>query len=259
MTACNNDPEEDDTGTGTGTGGATNTPTSNALGATLNLTGQVSIFSWDGDNPVFIEFTDTRGVFSDDPDIGGEGAINAGLLSFNIGVPKELYSIKRFHYSISNIGANNLRVTPTTARYAELNLRTISDDPPIYGRLLRENNSYSSGTWTDEGVIYIYVDRNVTISADRTVWDFKDEDYSWSATINAFNILLSTGWNAIYYKGISTETENFVTESVTISSSTPDTLKWILRESGGGGQNNMSLPTYNFRQSSILMKLMDRN
>jgi hypothetical protein len=254
MAACKSDTADDSSGTGTGTTTTTSTPTSNALGATLSLSGQVFTVDFDGESLKFDEFTGNREVFSYQA-IGGEGNITDGHLSFSIGEPKKLVSIKNLLSDLA--GANYLKVSPTTAQYNALNLRIPN------GYLERENYSYTettdSVTWMEEFVSYYYVDRNVNISAERTAWEDKDGDYRWSEIINAFNISLVTGWNAVRYRMEGTETENYGSYTLTISSSTPDTLRWILEESGGSQQQSMSLPAQNSRLSTILMSIRDIN
>jgi hypothetical protein len=99
------------------------------------------------------------------------------------------------------------------------------------------NFGSTSGTETYEHVTYMYVDRDVTITAkgkseQRT--DYYGKPYTF--TSNNFSLALKAGWNAIYDKTVTFATfsagqpNNLTNGTVThtFSLGNPASLKWVL-------------------------------
>jgi hypothetical protein len=87
------------------------------------------------------------------------------------------------------------------------------------------NVSEQTGTMTYEEVSYIYVDKNVTITAAK-VGPTPEDGVEY--TYNAVNLSLTKGWNAVTSKIVSTATKSKT--SVTYSVTKGDTGRWILTE-----------------------------
>jgi len=125
-----------------------------------------------------------------------------------------------------------LSPNPTTAvRYAIVDNMTMTNPN---GTLTRSNISGSDSKYTEEKIIYIYVDKGITIMADgdkdtspgtatspTRTWDYKN-----------VSLTLTGGWNAIYIKYDYTFTPGSTTDNYTINTSetitkdSPD-LKWV--------------------------------
>ena len=202
-------------GSGGGGGGS-----GSALGETLRLSGQVYVFNRDG---TFTPFAGSNlAVFSE---LGGSGTISNGQLSFIIGTPQYLENNFRELFGVDYL--NNFTVSPVTTRGAFLFLRTLNGDD------LDRGNFYFSSTnnFVYEAVFYLYVDRDVTIRADRTVVEtWRDSSYSQLITdiTNAFNLNLRTGWNALHYRNVFVGTDTNLTYTYTFSAANPGNLFWIL-------------------------------
>ena len=219
MSACGDDDENGGSGGGS------------ALGATLNLSGKVFTGDWNETGVTYNEFTGNRTIsasYLDENDrdiaIGGTGAITNGQLSFSIGTPSSLQNISGFFGS----DFNNLRISNTAARVADLNLRV-----PNGSRVYRGNESTTLTRWESEEVLYMYVDRDVTVSADRKENTGTEDGFTWTETFNAFTINLKEGWNALHSRRVAVETDTSETFTMTISTGNPANLRWILNEWGG--------------------------
>jgi len=190
-----------------------------ALGATLNLSGQVYTVDWDADYYTLVPYTGNSAVYSD---LGGSGSITNGQLSFGIGIPSEMEKLIEYFGWFSDL--ENFSLSPTAAQGNFLSLGTPT------GYLSRENSTFSSSEGVSEEVMYIYVDRDTTISASRTVKteEFEDEEYdAYTMTTNAFNITLKEGWNSLHSKWTYTRSGD---ETLTISLKNPNNLKWVIDE-----------------------------
>ena len=167
-----------------------------ALGATLNLSGQVYTKVTDDNNVEYnyVRFTGNRQVFSD-MGHGGSGSITNGQLSFSIGTPSNLLPSDSVSSGFFE-GINNIRISPTSTQFAILFLMT------SFRTYLNRENAVFSRTEnvtvvTSEYVLYVYVDRDANFRADET------SNWSSGAEIfRAFNLNLKTGWNALIVNGI---------------------------------------------------------
>ena len=212
------------------------------LGETLNLSGQVWRVLYNYDNLIYEEFTENSSInagfwsFYDDHeayiDIGGSGSITNGQLSFSIDTPTETESIQSF-FSYFSQYFSNFSISPSATRSAPLFFNV---DKGSLDKTYIDNN-------IEEYVLYIYVDRDVTITggAKTTTIEcdcIEHDDYCYCEENNGscdcayplmtrnLSINLKTGWNVITRKtelNKSTQTETF-----TLSTGDSSRTKWAL-------------------------------
>lgn len=206
-----------------------NPVTSAHLGATLNLSGQVYTYT----NGTYNQFSGDRAIsafyWALDNNVsgyrrysldGGTGSITNGLFTYSIGTPSSNYLRNISEWWLQN-NMNNVKISNREARYVEM-----SDFHTLPGNGYLYRGFYASITHdedVEESVIYIYVDRDVTICADHT--ELKGDE-GYTDTFNAFNIDLKTGWNALYTKEVDKPNH----EIETYSAANPSHLRWVLSE-----------------------------
>jgi len=148
-----------------------------------------------GEEGSLIPFNGNMPVTSDPQ--GGVGVIANGQLSFFIGTPATLGPLESALEEVVR-GWGNVTISIPAATGAMLVLRT-----PEPGMALRR--VYSGGAamsrW-EGGIYYIFVDRDVTITANRRIENISQHDgWEYIVDYRAFNITLRTGWNAIRRSG----------------------------------------------------------
>ena len=174
---------------------------------------------------------------------GGTGEISgSGAMNFTIGEPVEtvpaadVFSEYNLYYTGFNFSAND-------ANMAVLHLRAYGG----YDReLLRMDQKMSismiplSITYTNDNVVYYYVDRDVTITA-------KGAPYFDEMPLNAadLNLVLKKGWNAVYTRIATKVVDDSVDVTVTTVLGNP-ALKWVLQ---GESYEADSWPDYAVWQS----------
>ena len=198
---------------------------SGILGKHLSLSGQV--YGVDDGMGIwgFSDYLELRSS------LGGTGVLKKdGQFSFNIGIPNKLGPnfdwdwVYPFMYRL-----NNFQVSPASAQVASL---------PNYWVLNVYNNSESTNAFigalpqtsikdiTDdfsEYFSFVYVDRDVTISADKS--NFKLLVIS-NDTVEAFNIRLKAGWNAVFIRTVRERNGANTSSYTTILHAMPKHLKW---------------------------------
>ena len=159
----------------------------------LILSGQISELADDGS---FFPNSTLNGILTSP--VGGEGTVTYGQMSFTIGTPDPsfLQSIEEFfHASLDPEGYNYANVIfsvpeAKVAFFNELNGETENGDDFIVQRV---------GTNSDDGLLeavsYIFVDRDVTITAEGRVGG---EDYI--IVFSNIELQLQRGWNVLYHK-----------------------------------------------------------
>ena len=167
-------------------------------GATLNLSGQVWIEDTDqhltGDRDVFARSWVPGGMV----DFGGEGAITAGQLSFSIGTPAVLTNAAEFLGEEIGGLYSDFSVVPAGAMGAMIQSLSASTSGPFGGTTSLSRNLFSGGTTSVfEQVIFVYVDRNVTLTGGGGTFTEDGETY----TVGNLNLGLRTGWNAVLSTG----------------------------------------------------------
>lgn len=213
MTACTTDEDDDDGGGG--------------IGKKLELSGQVYTVEFDEVN-YKITFHEYKGDLTFSDYNGGTGGITGGKLSYTIETP---------NYLSTDYFSSDITKSDDNARFSGFKF-SINDHP--YYSLEKQNISAinignTSGTYTDEYEIYVYADRDVTISSKGRE---SDKDGTYTYITNNFNLALKAGWNAIYIKEVISFTypagnhNNISSETKTTSLSlnNPSSLKWVLIE-----------------------------
>ena len=188
------------------------------LGDTLNLTGQVYTFDWD--TLRHVRYQGNHPTVSSWPQ-GGTGEIANGQLSFQMGRVtanlRELDDVWPFY---------DATISPPSARGADLELWVSS-----VGGLWRENVtvrvSGNNETFTFDGVGFVFVDRDVTVSSGQVVDSWDDNGFTETFTRRAFNISLQEGWNAVRFRGSETWGPTSASGTVTISLGNPN-VRWML-------------------------------
>jgi len=210
------------------------------LGETLWLSGQ----TYGGESENNNLDTPRRGsadVYAED-DIGGDGAIKTigtknGQLEFTIGKPELLQPLFTDEDESEDEQAHNMfdnfTVIPDNALGAFLHLRAIG------GQISSTNTSRNQyalrnkitttneSTTVTESVEYLYVDRDVRITAQNNTYTDYDGNAQVTATMPAFTLSLKKGWNAVYVK----EEETGDTKTINIALGNPP-LKWVLEKYG---------------------------
>jgi uncharacterized repeat protein (TIGR02543 family) len=215
------------------------TQDSNGLGEELRLSGQVfsaDLVGWGTDSEiVFRLFDGNRTITAQPSGIGGFGAITRGQFNFNINSPTAttLENINTFFDGMDR-DYDNFRISNTNANIVLLWFEVPS------GSFRRESRSITrtgnTTTYTDQEQLFIYVDKDVTISGRGRTAHWTGEYYSGTTTTKNLDITLKRGWNTMLIETIETETESsnniVVSETITISLGNPDNLGWTLWEWG---------------------------
>jgi len=201
---------------------------SQPLGATLNLSGQV--WHWVGGE--FVQFTGTRTLTATPP--GGTGAITDGRLSFTIGEPTGGLVSAGFLME-DYLGWEQASANPGNAMVAMLDLRTPTGS--LSREIQSETGTPTSWSFLEEMVVYIFADRDVTISAPRTQNNETWGQELWTYDFMGFEILLREGWNALHWReevrGVGTN----VSVTYTLSAANPGHIRWWLEEWDGDSWN----------------------
>jgi hypothetical protein len=241
------------------------------LGDTLKLSGQMHTRNFDPaeldsdtfDNPlvlamVFMKFFTYTEAGKDmalqvfDGGMGGSGKIQNGQLSYSIGKPADQYlqPVDELFSSIGllpvDIPLPNIEINAKDAQAALL-LLLIADNPD-YSLITREKAAFDIFNFrlVMETVSYVYVDKNVTITAEEFTYTDNDiMDFPVGLTVKNINLELRKGWNAVKsdftatFKPLSLDFSKFeINGDLSISSDNPSSLYWVL--SSG---NDELLPT----------------
>jgi len=179
--------------------------------------------------PVYTKFTGDVALVSNEAR-GESGEIKGGKLTYTIGAPPTRY-LNGFTYmkgDLENLGYTNVGVTNTDVKFYQLEeIEAVSGNRSVY----KGENSYKlSGTTysgSSESVMFIYVDKAVTLTAKGGTFD---EDGS-KITLKDLNLSLKQGWNALYTKESGSFNINTYTGSSTVSVSIDNpNLNWVLEE-----------------------------
>jgi len=205
------------------------------LGNKLSLSGQVYDTEWDNnDNPIFIKINANISI---DPEgnAGGNGSVKNGKLSFNIGTPaaNNLTDINDLLETLNAMGDYaNVKSNITSVKAYRLN-NIFTDHSQLARGNINKKGNEQNGSSIYEDVTYVYVNKDVKITAkgDKEV----NEDDDWKYTDNFKDICLSLkkGWNVIYQKNNrvwSTNNSGFYisTRTQTITVKNPSSMKWFL-------------------------------
>jgi len=175
-------------------GGNSGGSSSGSLGGTLTLSAQVYVetYGTTSSGDIKISYAPYSGsVASLKSDGAGSGSINNGKLSFSIGVPNNLERADA-NIDLSETGLDlykDMKITPSNTMGAGLDF-----DDYI---LMKENTVVSSTAYDVEMVLYLYVDRNCTMTATGKTTTINN---SMTVTASNVNLSLKQGWNAVTLK-----------------------------------------------------------
>ena len=199
---------------------------------TLTLSGQLHTEEWptkEDESVIYIPYspnTDAGNiVFSN---TGAEGTIDAnGAFTITVGVPAVLHPIKdSVLYWFLESCYNHIEFSTTDANSMLLELHNGRN--ALYRQLL----STTKTGHTYETVYYVYLDRDLVVTAPELSQTIKSSDGSYSSTKSspALNLGLTRGWNVVYIKEDKTSTSVSDNLTIQISIGNPGHLKWVIRE-----------------------------
>jgi len=249
MTGCSDGGGRNDGGSDNNNNNNNNNPNGNGgttiVGAaTLTLSGQVYFdlsWSWSADyaKVTYTNFNGDLTIYDDG--IGGSGSITDGKLSYSVGTPNndkledidELLDFFRDPYS--DVQASNM-----SAKYSPLVLS--ANGEVLYRGAYAISGTGTSYSGTDADIYFIYVDRDVTITAKGdTILDSGTYEsgvtYKYTATYKAVDLKLKAGWNAVSlkdeYSSTTTGTWNNPisynsTSTFTVFLNNPNSAIWML-------------------------------
>ena len=209
---------------GSDNGGGNSIP-SGSLGDTLSISGeQVYIEAENEDGfgpPTYTNETGNKTVTVHGA-TAEKAEITGGKLTLTITTaPASLQPVSSMTTGLGEM-YDNVTATPADAKGTSLSLE-------VDGHTLSKTNSTgsqssSSITGIDESVMYLYVDKDLTITGKgkTTTENF---GIAFTTTTNNFTLNLKKGWNAIYTKENFSMTQSAMTATVTMSLGNPG-LKW---------------------------------
>jgi len=174
---------------------------------------------------------------------GATPKIVDGKFSFSVGVPPvgdlssdlDLGQLDYSYYEPSpytNVKANDPTVKSVSISSFSSSRKTGSYDRIIYS-LRRENYDYgnitvsgsgenmtATGSATTESVLFVYVDKDVTITGKGST--------SGGTIYNDINLSLSAGWNTVCTKMEMSISATSYSSTYTMSVSNPSSAKWVL-------------------------------
>ena len=238
------------------------------FGETLALFGRVMLVSRNGGNMSYSLF-DGDMTISGGSNIAGGGAINEGALGMVVSAPPARLSPLEncywfftpswyfnpqgyyFQYFFSIRGDdfyervplyNNFRFSAPGAQYAFLSYLRINGNDDA--ELVRENHTIiSASNFINEEVEFIYVDRDVTITASGkttlpplTVLPDYSYNVNLRVTTSSINLELKKGWNAICTRtSVNISGQSLVEMTIEITDVDPGHIRWLLIPQGRHG------------------------
>jgi len=221
--------------------------------STLKLSGQVYIQSTDFFtllfNPDKINEKFNGNLSISDDGLGGTGEIKNGQLNYSIGVPLNLSPInedgsldylkeryKSLKFSSEDVNANGVVLEVTGSEEYSGLLKYLLD--------INFDLSKLNITITIKTVNYVYVDKDLNITADADSFEYNDYGFPISLTTEKINLSLKKGWNALYSE--ITAQSNIPTELIPILMggplSDPDSLGLDLLRPTGNLKMSVSDP-----------------
>ena len=203
--ACGGDDGDDDGGNG-------------GLGDNLSLSGQVYTMGVDSETTDFIYnlYTGQNRTFTSN--VEGSGSITNGKLSFNAGVPNrnilepfEDEDLGGTDY-YSDVTCNPKDTMGVSLEFSGINLEK---------NYWSYNSDPKNPSATIEGVTYLYVDRNCTVTAKGGTFG----EGSGKTTVPNMKLNLKKGWNVVNVRltGSDAKGSTFTTRTGDLSS-----CKWVL-------------------------------
>ena len=192
-------------GTGPGTGGGSDN---------LTLSGQVYTQNIDASGKVtYTPSTDPDKNFTGN--VGGTGSIKNGQMSFSIGLP-DIFPLlqETFTKGGGALWANDVKVQPSDTKGVGLAFYDVDLNKINVNIIL---NPYSS---TTEMIMYIYVDRDCTITSNGGTVGTG----STKRTFSSMNLSLKKGWNTLNQ----TMTGTTAGQTITLRTGDLSSCKWGL-------------------------------
>jgi hypothetical protein len=197
------------------------------LGESLTLSGQAYTRDINSLNfsVNYVEYMGNLDV--SDGDIGGAGEIKNGKLSYSVKKP-ELFPIADGFAMLKRM-YDGIKFSPEDAQAALLNLTVTGSS--VYSLLSGETLKVTVPSLAYETVYYVYIDRDVVITAEANSFASTDFYIPISITTQKINLKLKKGWNALHGK---TEAKLILFPSLQASGNlelsvgNPSSLKWTL-------------------------------
>ena len=190
------------------------------IGETMTFTGQVMT-----NEPNYTTFNGNLNVISSDRnDINCTGTITSGQLILNVGTPIPNKPLTDFFESTITNWWENYYYS-NDAKCAAWESGEVSESD--YSWL--ERRRQFTDVWSHEEVRYLYVDKDITVTAKgkNQVDSYNDDGVTYIYTTSSFDITLNLkkGWNAVYFK---LEDTSSTTSAVTLLLANPDHLYWVI-------------------------------
>jgi hypothetical protein len=122
-------------------------------------------------------------------------------------------------------GWNTPTAVPASAKGAMLSLR-LQAGGTIQKWEASASGSETSGSMTEEFVLYLYVDQDITITLGEKEESGTYQGISGSSMYRGATLKLDKGWNALYFESESTISATKATSTDSVSVGNPD-LKWV--------------------------------
>jgi len=196
------------------------------FGEELELSGQVyNIVSFS-----MPEFTKFEGNLT----LGGigTGKIEGGKLTYKAGVPGTLYPISEVIQQLEDEGFTNVNISDTSVQggsfeyIAITGSSTYSSVQKMNASMKLSGNTFSSNS---EFVVFMYCDKDVTITAAGGVRAVNEDGFALTVTLKNVNLLLKAGWNALCTQrsGKADVNTRTGTGTISLSKDNPD-IMWVL-------------------------------
>jgi len=167
---------------------------------------------------------------------GVTSKITGGKFSFSVGVPAAT-DLSSDEWSYLEQSYTDFKISDPTVKSVSISSFNKGNSISLgRGNVEYSNYTYSEtegaeGSVTYEGVSFVYVDKDVTITGKGKT---ETETYGGVATYitktNDLNLSLAKGWNTVYRKSEMSVSQTQLTQSATrtMSVSNPSSLKWVL-------------------------------
>jgi len=205
------------------------------FGDTLELSGDVYTVEYVDDYiPKYTKFTGDLKLQAILSEASGEikaGEIKGGKLTYTIGIPTSLSltAITGLKSTWTQMGFTDIVISEESAKvyyFSSIQVTGSNDYNNVYKGEESGSVNGTNFSGTDESVMFIYVDKDVKVTAKGKT---ETEDDGSTEKLNDLNISLQKGWNAVHIKesmsgNINTQVGSWTT---TISKGNPN-LKWVL-------------------------------
>jgi len=187
-----------------------------------------------------------------DGGIGGSGSISNGILSYSIETPNNLESINALFTEWNYWTDATFSASDPSAKYSLLEELLTQDGNTLVKGEFKESIKGNTYTTLEAYLVYIYVDKDVTITADAYSGTSMDGNKTFGTSVKAIKLALKAGWNTVFWLQEGTATSDYTTYNTTVSLSNPTSLRWMRVSygsgsaggGGAGGGGNGGNPSY---------------